>query len=304
MAKISEGFKGERLIRLPPFIVEGLKKEILSKELYVSDLGYYPQAKYHFFERTAREARNYVLIYCVEGQGWFSLKNQKHIVKRFQFFILPKDQAHSYGSDAEQAWTIYWLHFDGIYASFFAEGFDRPTDISPDINSRIEERLNLFDEIFSTLSKGYNRNHLNYATIILFHFLGSMKFLGEYRQITKAPKKDQETMEAVIHYMRENLERKLSLAELAEYAGLSSSRFSILFQKKTGCPPLTYLNQLKIQKACHYLDSTDMKVNQISSKFGFVDAFYFSRVFTKIMGLSPTDYRKRKKTSLPVLSVN
>ena len=131
-----------------------------------------------------------------------------------------------------------------------------------------------------------------------------MKFLGEYRQITKTPKKDQETIEAVIHYMRENIERKLSLAELAEYAGLSSSRFSLLFQKKAGYPPLTYLNQLKIRKACHYLDFTDMKINQISSKLGFKDAYYFTRMFTKIMGLSPTDYRTRKKTSIPVLSAN
>ena len=123
-----------------------------------------------------------------------------------------------------------------------------------------------------------------------------MKFLGEYRQNSKTLEKDQETIDAVIHYMRENIERKLSLLELAEHVGLSSSRFSLLFQKKAGYPPLAYLNQLKIQKACHYLDFTDMKVNQISPRLGFEDAFYFTRMFTKIMGVSPTDYRAMKKT--------
>jgi len=295
MAKLKDGFKGERSIILPPFVVEELKNETLSKELYITDLGYYPQAKFHFRERTAKDALQYILIYCVEGQGWFSLRNQKHIVNKFQFFILPKGEAHSYGSNAEHSWTIYWLHFDGIHARFFAEGFDQPTDISPGMNSRIEERIDLFDEIFSTLSKGYSRNNLTYATTSLFHFLGSMKFLGEYRQNSKTPEKDQETIDAVIHYMRENIERKLSLLELAEHVGLSSSRFSLLFQKKAGYPPLAYLNQLKIQKACHYLDFTDMKINQISPKLGFEDAFYFSRMFTKIMGISPSDYRAKKK---------
>jgi len=95
--------------------------------------------------------------------------------------------------------------------------------------------------------------------------------------------------------MRENIERKVTLQEMAEHAGLSSSRFSLLFQQQTGYPPLKYLNQLKIQKACHYLDFTDMKVNQISPKLGFEDAFYFTRIFTKIMGSSPTDYRAKKK---------
>ena len=295
MAKLKDGFKGERSIVLPPFVVEELKNETLSKELYITDLGYYPQARFHFRERTAKEALQYILIYCMEGQGWFSLHNKKHLVNKFQFFILPKGEAHAYGSADEHSWTIYWLHFDGIHARFFAEGFDQPTEISPDMNSRIEERIDLFDEIFSTLSKGYSRNNLNYATTSLFHFLGSMKFLGEYRQNSKTPEKDQETIDAVIHYMRENIERKLTLLELSQHVGYSSSRFSLLFQKKTGYSPITYLNQLKIQKACHCLDFTDMKVNQISQKLGFEDAFYFTRMFTKIMGLSPTDYRAKKK---------
>ncbi len=295
MAKLKDGFKGERSIVLPPFVVEELRKETLSKELFITDIGYYPQAKFHFRERTVKEARQYILIYCVEGEGWFLLDNQKHVVRQFQFFILPKGYAHSYGSNADNPWTIYWLHFDGEHARFFAQGFDKPTDISPSINSRIEERIELFDEIFSTLSKGYSKNNLIYATTSLFHFLGSMKFLGEYRENSKTPEKNQKIIDVVVHYMKENIERKLTLLEIADQAGFSSSRFSLLFQKETGYPPLKYFNQLKIQKACHYLDFTDMKINQISPKLGFEDAFYFTRMFTKIMGVSPTDYRAKKK---------
>jgi len=295
MVKLKHGFKGERSIILPPFVVEELKVGILSKELYITDLGYYPQAKFHFRERTSKQSMQYILIYCVEGEGWFILNNQKHIVKQFQFFILPKGHAHSYGSNANNPWTIYWLHFDGEHAGFFAEGFDQPTDVSPSLNSRIEERIDLFDEIFSTLSKGYSRNNLIYATTSLFHFLGSIKFLGQYRENAKTTDKAQKTIDAAVHYMRENIERKVTVQELADHIGISASRFSLLFQQQTGYPPLKYLNQLKIQKACHYLDFTDMKVNQISPKLGFDDAFYFTRIFTKTMGLSPTDYRAKKK---------
>lgn len=295
MVKLKHGFKGERSIILPPFVVEELKTEILTKELYITDLGYYPQAKFHFRERTDKESQQYILIYCVEGEGWFILNNHKHVVRQFQFFILPKGYAHSYGSNADHPWTIYWIHFDGDHAQFFAEGFNKPTDVSPSLNSRIEERIDLFDEIFSTLSKGYSKNNLIYATTSLFHFLGSIKFLGEYRENAKTTDKVQKTIDVAIHYMRENIERKVTIQELAEHVGTSSSRFSLLFQQQTGYPPLKYFNQLKIQKACHYLDFTDMKVNQISPKLGFDDAFYFTRIFTKTMGISPTDYRAKKK---------
>lgn len=295
MARLKDGFKGERSIILPPFVVNELRTEMLTKELFITDIGFYPQARFHFRERTEKQAMQYILIYCVEGEGWFTIDHQKYTVSQFQFFIIPKGQAHSYGSNADNPWTIYWLHFDGEHASFFAQGFDKPTDISLDINSRIEERIDLFDEIFTTLGKGYSKNNLIYATTSLFHFLGSMKFLGEYRENAKTTDKARQIIEVAIHYMRENIERKATLQQIAEHTGLSASRFSLLFQQQTGYSPLKYFNQLKIQKACHYLDFTTMKVNQISPMLGFDDAFYFTRLFTKTMGVSPTDYRAKKK---------
>lgn len=68
-----------------------------------------------------------------------------------------------------------------------------------------------------------------------------------------------------------------------------------MFKKRTGYSPLTYFNLMKIRKACELLDTTSMKLNQISFKIGFDDQFYFSRLFTKIMGMSPKAYRAQQK---------
>ncbi|MBV4004894.1 helix-turn-helix transcriptional regulator, partial [Bacteroides thetaiotaomicron] len=56
-----------------------------------------------------------------------------------------------------------------------------------------------------------------------------------------------------------------------------------------------YFNLLKMQQACLLLDTTDMKINQICYKIGIEDTYYFSRLFSKIMGMSPREYRKSKK---------
>ena len=95
--------------------------------------------------------------------------------------------------------------------------------------------------------------------------------------------------------MRENIHKKLGLKEIANFAGLSTSHFSTLFQKKTGYSPMNYFLQLKIQQACQSLDFSDMKINQISMSIGIEDPFYFSRIFSKTMGVSPTEYRRKKK---------
>jgi len=294
MAK-KEGFKGERSIIVPASIVQNLKTDFFGKDLHITHIGYYPQAYLHFRERRKEEVNQFILIYCIDGEGWFEINGKREPVFPHQFFILPKGKEHKYGSNRSKPWTIYWMHFDGEKAAFFADGFEHPTDISPNSNSRIQERLQLFEEIFNTLSKSLSMNNIYYSITSLFHFLGSMKFLGEYRDSIELTTKKNDVIDDVIHYMHENIEHKLTLADIAIHAGLSTSHLSLLFHKKTYYSPLQYLNHLRIQKACQLLDFTDMKINQISPKVGFEDALYFTRIFKKNMGLSPSEYRDQKK---------
>lgn len=297
MAKIKSGFMGERAIILPTSIVDEFKLTELGSLLHITDIGFYPKASYHFRSRTKEEANHYILIYCLEGEGWFELNGQTQKVVANQVFILPKGQAHRYGSKSSHSWTIYWIHFDGTRAGFFAEGFDKPLMVLPEKDSRIEERIKLFEELYSTLKNGYSKNNLEFSITTLFYFLGSLKYLSNFRASVHSDESPQQVdvAEDAIHFMRENIRKRISLKEMAEYVGFSSSHFSALFQMKTGYSPLHYFNHLKIQEVCHFLDFTEMKVNQISMLFGFEDPFYFSRLFTKTMGYTPSDYRKKKK---------
>jgi transcriptional regulator GlxA family with amidase domain len=98
-----------------------------------------------------------------------------------------------------------------------------------------------------------------------------------------------------IEFMQQHLEHMVSLEELASAVNLSVSHYSNTFRKKTGYSPIVYFNHLKIQHACQYLQFTTLRVNEISSKLGIEDPYYFSRMFTKIMGLSPVEYRNKKQ---------
>lgn len=295
MAKLKSGFLGERAIILPSSVVEELKNDALGSLLHITDIGYYPKANFHFRQRTKEEAHQYILIYCIDGEGWYELNGIKQKIEPDHFFILPKGIAHAYGCNSKNPWTIYWLHFDGEKAGFFSEGLNKPMAVIPQRDSRIEERLNLFEEIFATLKNGYSKNNLDYSIVSLFHFLGSFKFLGEYRESLSASQNLGDITSQAIHYMRENIHKSLTLKEISGFVGFSVSHFSSTFQKKTGFSPLNYFTQLKIQEACHFLDFSDMKINQIALKLGFDDPFYFSRTFTKTMGISPSDYRRKKK---------
>lgn len=295
MAKIKSGFPGERAIILPSAIIQEFRDDDLGKLLYITDIGFYPKAGYHFRKRAANEALQYIMLYCVDGEGWIEVAGNKQKLSTGEVVILPKGKAHSYGSNSKNSWSIYWIHFDGNMAPYFCEDLERPLFINTGKDSRIEDRLELFEDIFSILKNGYSKINLDYSVTVLFHFLGSLKFINAFRSSLSDRQTSRDIIEEAIHFMRENIQQQIKLEEIAQYTNYSVSHFSILFKDKTGHSPLNYFNHLRIQAACHHLDFTDLQINQIAMMTGFEDQFYFSRIFSKIMGCSPTEYRKRKK---------
>ena len=95
--------------------------------------------------------------------------------------------------------------------------------------------------------------------------------------------------------MQAHVDKPMNLNELASNCGYSVSHFSMIFKKKTTRSPIEYFLGLKIQKACQMLDFSSMRVQEIASELAFQDQFYFSRLFRKMIGVSPMEYRKKRK---------
>lgn len=284
---MKDGFSGECSIVLPQITIEMEQNDPLVSSLHITDIGYYPHAESHFRERL-QPISEYVLIYCMDGEGWFKLEEQEYKVRANQFFILPPNRPHTYGADKDNPWTIYWIHFTGIHAAIYSENSQVPMDIRPALNSRISERQHVFEEIFSTLERSTELESLRYASSLLHYYLASMRYLRLYRpEATTSPS----LIDAVKHYMQENIERHLTLEQIAQYTGYSPSHFSSLFRKATSESPLAYLNRLKIEHACLLLKTTDMRINQICHKVGISDNYYFSRLFKQHTGISPKQFR-------------
>lgn len=288
MLKLREGFKGERAIVIPRMIVEKMEKDSLLSLLYVTDIGFYPQAAHHYRERK-EPLGQYVLIYCLDGKGFCCLDGVKYAMEGHQYIILPPDMPHAYFADKENPWTIYWIHFKGKLAGEYVPSMGKPVSIAPSSNSRIHHRLELFEEIFMTLKLGFTSDNLHYANSTLRYFLATLSYCSSYRSAVSSSEED--NIHTIVHYMEENLGRKLTLKELADYAGYSTSYFSALFSEIIGQGPLAYFNQLKMQRACELLNFTDLKINQLCYKVGIADPYYFSRLFRQTMGVSPKEYR-------------
>jgi len=286
-----EGFEGQRAIVLPKKILEVCSHTPPVNSLYITDIGFYPKAAYHYRERPSGTSQN-ILIHCMEGKGWLELPSGRFNVSPNEFLIIPADMPHKYGADEENPWTIHWAQFKGVnapsYASMLSRQFKEYVCYSP----FLDERVKIFDSIYQSLESGYSLDNLTYSSISFTYFLASFCYIDKFASAHHKIEKD--AVDISIEYMQNHLHMPLTLEELASSINLSVSHYSSIFRKKTGYSPVVYFNHLKIQHACQYLQFTTLRINEIATKLGIEDPYYFSRMFTKIMGLSPIEYRNRK----------
>jgi len=276
MPRKKEGFKDQKAIVLPTSIQNEIKNKLITKLLYLTDIGYYPDAQYHYRERLEGSEQN-ILIYCTNGKGWIDTGNGTKKVNKNQYFIIPANTPHKYGSDNQDPWTIYWLHFTGESSNLFTKKELITTNLDPVENTRNDRRIRLFEELYQNLTMGYSSENLEYASICLWYLLGSFNYLPQFERIRAIQQHD--IIEKSIMYMHDHIGKEINLTSLASLCNYSVSHYCLVFKKKTSRSPIEYFNNLKIQKASQLLDFTDLHIKEIASQLSFEDQFYFSRVF-------------------------
>lgn len=298
--KRRDGFQGEKQIYVPETAWEAaIENNKIMGQLYVTSIGYFPNASSHYRERPEGCSDN-IVIYCLRGKGWFLLNDKRLEVAANEFIIVPSTTVKmSYGADEQEPWTIYWVHFSGRDLDTFNRGFNIGLyDGAKEIHLN-EKGIELWEVMYENLQMGYGKENLNYINLCLYHFLAT--FLYPEKHMSLKVQDERDMIKKTILFMEQGLEKKISLETFAKMNALSVSYFSNLFKKSTGMPPMDYFIHLKVRKACVLLSRTDAKVHEIATSLGYEDPFHFSRIFKKNMKVSPNEYRivRRKKNDAP-----
>ena len=114
--------------------------------------------------------------------------------------------------------------------------------------------------------------------------LKEAKALREMRPITEAK-----------HYIQQHYQEALRLEDVSTAVGFNATYFSTLFKKETGQNFMDYLTELRISKAKELLCGEELSVQDVAEQVGYRDLKYFSRLFKKLTGVSPSDYKKLYK---------
>ena len=287
-----EGFQGQKAVVIPRKILSDLcAQNDVIETLYITDIGYYPKAKFHYRERPHGADQN-ILIYCHEGMGTAKVDKEEYLLQSGDFIFIPAKMSHLYEADTKNPWTIYWVHFKGRISNSIISQLQKQFTGFKGFLQYNKNSVNLFNEIYNQLERGYAADTLMYTNMCFWHYLTTFLFNTKYDPSGSLKYKD--SVDAAIDFLSDKTDQVLTLEEIANSVNLSASHFTFIFKKKTGFSPIEYFNHLKVQKACQYLLFTGLRIKEIALELGIDDPYYFSRMFKKVMGTSPDEYREKR----------
>ncbi|WP_184542976.1 AraC family transcriptional regulator [Mucilaginibacter sp. FT3.2] len=294
--KRRQGFEGEKFISIPQKVLRDAKtRDPELFHIYITHIGYFPKASFHYRERR-KGCEDNILIYCLQGKGHYIVDNKRFEVHSNQFILIPAtDKYIRYWADNDDPWTIYWVHFTGDKIDEFNRSLNLSITRGPVHIPFNENAITIWHNIYQTLEMGYSLENINSACFCLYHIIAT--FLMPERHIQHDTDDEGDIITKTIHNMRDNLNKKLSVEDMAGKHNLSVSHFSNLFRKATGMPPIDYFIHLKMQKACQLLYANGDKIKAVAAHLGYEDPYYFSRIFKKYIGSSPEQYRVTAKNT-------
>ncbi len=272
---------------MPHKIIRKLTQHPLSRDLYPLGAGYYQQAAGHRMERLEHDDN--LLIYCLEGKGKIRIQQKNIAIGSGDLVVLPRGLAHQYASSANFPWTIYWCHFEGALAADFIQHLQLPKQ-APVLHLGLHSSLVAeFDALLDARQSSYHLNAFINAANQLRQILTHIALL---QPLVRSQDSDSFDLEKLHSLMLARIHEQLDLDTLAASANLSKFHFVKKYKEITGTTPINHFIHLKIERACHLLDISSRTIAEVAFMVGYDDAYYFSRIFKKVMGISPTQYRK------------
>ncbi len=282
--KKQDGFKDEQLFVIPTESFRTYLNHPMVSGLYLTDVGFFPSAAHHYKERE-EGIEEYILLYCTGGKGVIELEHASYELQENQAFCIPRRKKHRYYAGRQDPWSILWVHFRGENTKYFPLEEHRVVRIHS--RHAVNRMMFLFDLLFRVLERNYTLGNFIYISQVLSLILAEIY----HREKGEETSKQNRHVTAIVRYMYKHIHENLTLDAIAEELGLSKSYINIIFKRYADRPPIDFFINLKMQEACKLLKSTDLYVWEIADKFGYEDQYYFSRIFKKMVGVPPKEYK-------------
>ena len=226
----------------------------------------------------------HVLIYVLEGVIYVTEEETDYAVEAGELLFLKKGLRHFGKIEIPKGTRWYYVHF---YLNGEADGEEvtLPKKLSHLSGSTLEEKIAALIES----ARSEEGMESWYKNMRLFELLSQIAFYKK-KEIKRT------LSEEICVYLQEHMKEPFSAKEMERYFYLSYKHMAAVFKKEKQMTMQQYHTKLRMDEAGRLLESTLLSIGEISRLLGYEDMLYFSRIFHRSEGMSPTAYRRRALT--------
>ncbi|MGI9277276.1 MAG: helix-turn-helix domain-containing protein [Endozoicomonas sp.] len=247
-------------------------------------------------------AGDHFLIHVVyHGKGYLKLSGESEEVipvKAGDVFLITPDCHASYHGDVCDPWSYGWIGIQGkaVEGVLALAGFDHIHSVLNFDDSIIQSLRETLRKLIGHHQEG-KANPMEQLSLTC-HFLGQLLEGEQGLPLADKPaSRSQYYLEAAQQYIHDHYGRKFSLEELAGSVGVSRKHLSTLFKEKYGQTLKSYLTTYRVRRACELLRQQPPKpIETVALDVGYDDIQGFSKIFSKYMFVSPSQYREKTRT--------
>ncbi|WP_151733092.1 AraC family transcriptional regulator ['Paenibacillus yunnanensis' Narsing Rao et al. 2020] len=246
----------------------------------------------------------YKIHFIHAGTGKVTVGGQTHVLGAGQAFLIYPHIVTHYAADPADPWTYSWVAFTGAEM----EPLLARTSLTPEqpvfamddaLMPALYDRLSEVDTDGS--QTGGNGSGLLLKSI-MYEFLDLLlRTVPASKSTVSLPRRRSIYVEECLHFLHAHYGENITMEMMSASLKLDRKYLSSLFKRTVGLPPQQYLLSFRMTKACELLAGTGCTIGEISRSVGYQDPLLFSRMFKKVKGCSPKDYRSRHAGSDIVL---
>ncbi|MBP3434861.1 MAG: AraC family transcriptional regulator [Clostridia bacterium] len=259
--------------------------------LLVMSAGHYRFVQMTRFHTHRPQGRpDYQLLYVAGGTAKFRIGDEWQRVDEGGAVLYCPDEPQEYLYHLEDNPDIYWVHFTGTAAAETVTrcGLHGGAVVSAGVESRYRE---LFEAIIRELQ--LKRPLGDELTAVLVQELMVRMARRDRESHTDRPRSAM--IENAVREMERRFAEPLTVAALAEQFHVEVCWFSRLFRRQMGASPQQYLMNIRMMKARELLSTTDCPIGEAARLSGYDNPLYFSRLFSRLYGCLPREYRRRQQ---------
>ncbi len=235
---------------------------------------------------------HFLIHHVVSGKGYYYTKDKTYTLNAGDTFIIYPYTEVSYFADENEPWEYYWVGFAGSDAPLILESTLFHPNSPVIYNSKkkaqiIEQLLKIYQVRGTEILQAVQMTGELYLTLSLFmeEKPPQPSTSDFYRNYAKKG----------IDYIAFHYSFPITIDDIATYVGISRSHLYRAFMQTLGLSPKQYLSDFRLKQACHLLKHSGLSITAVANSVGYENNLYFSKMFHKKKGMTPSEYIQKKR---------